>query len=211
MKIAHFSQHRWRYLTGSIVLAGIVIIYFERESVLCSMGRWLNVAGQLEEPVDAVMVLGGDFKTRPFVAVEIVRAGLARKILIPQVAMSDENRDGLLPAEQDIMLQILLQSGIASDAIVLLSSTVDSTEQEAQVAAAYLLAHPEERLAVVTSDFHTRRARRLFSRSCGRIAKNVVYIGAPTDGFDACNWWHCEAGLIAYIDEYLKLVRSMVQ
>lgn len=210
MRTAFFSMRRYRCVFAALVVTGFFIIVLQREAVLSSMGRWLNVAGKLAEPVDAVMVLGGAAKTRPFVAVEVVRAGLARKVLIPQVELSDENRDGLVPTEQDVLRRILLRSGVAPDAVVLLTKAVNSTEQEAQVAAAYLLAHPDERLAVVTSDFHTRRARFLFSRACSKNSGNLIFIAAPADDFDASNWWHCESGLISYLDEYLKLGWALV-
>ena len=210
MRAAFFLRRR-RYLALALILAGLCLASLQREALLGGLGRWLNVAGRLEQPVDAVMVLGGGASTRPFVAVEIVRARLAKKILIPQVALSDENRDGLVPAEQDILRQVVLRSGIAPDAVVALTSVVDSTEQEANVAARYLEAHPAERLAVVTSDYHTRRARMLFSRACGKNAGHVIYIGAPTDGFDAANWWHSEPGLISYLTEYLKLGRTLLR
>jgi hypothetical protein len=135
MKPAHFSRRRRRWLALTIVLAGICIASLQREALLCGMGRWLNVAGRLEQPVDAVMVLGGGASTRPFVAIEMVRARLAKKIMIPEVALSDENRDGLVPAEQEVVRQIVLRSGIAPDAVVALTSVVESTEQEAHVAA----------------------------------------------------------------------------
>lgn len=205
-----YSGRAWRRLIGSFVLAGVCLAYFQRETLLAGMGRWLNVAGRLEQPVDAVIVLGGGATTRPFVAVEIIRAGLARKILIPKVELSGDSLDGLVPAEQEITREIVLRSGVSADTAVLLTSEVGSTEGEALVTAAYLRAHPGERLAIVTSDYHTRRARIMFSRACRQYAANMVFIGAPTDGFDASTWWRCEPGLIAYFTEYLKLARTLV-
>jgi uncharacterized SAM-binding protein YcdF (DUF218 family) len=193
-----------------LVLTSALTIYFQRDAVLSGLGRWLNVGCRLDEPVDAVMVLGGGATTRPFVAVEIMRAGLARKILIPNVESSDENRDGLAPTEHAVLREVVLRSGISPDAIVLLTQVVDSTEREAQAAAAYLKAHPGERLAIVTNNYHTRRARWLFARECGDDARNVIFIGAPTDGFDASNWWRFEPGVISYLTEYLKLARTLV-
>jgi uncharacterized SAM-binding protein YcdF (DUF218 family) len=211
MKPAPASRRRRLYLAGAIVLAGIGFTYLQREAMLHGMGRWLNVSGRLEQPVDAVIVLGGGATTRPFVAVEILRAGLAGKILIPKVELTGDNLDGFVAPEQEITQQIVLRSGISADATVLLTSVVDSTEGEALAAAAYLKLHPGERLAVVTSDYHTRRARIMFSRACGRNATNMVFIGAPTDGFNASNWWRCEPGLLAYLTEYLKLARTLAR
>jgi hypothetical protein len=33
----------------------------------------------------------------------------------------------------------------------------------------------------------------------------VRFVGAPVDGFDETNWWHFEAGVNCYLNEYLKL------
>jgi uncharacterized SAM-binding protein YcdF (DUF218 family) len=210
-KSTRFSRLGWRSLILALVLAGVCVAGFEREIMLRSLGRWLNVAGRLERPVDAIMILGGGAATRPFVAIEMFKSGIARKILFVQVKETDENLDGLYPSEQEITRQILLHSGITADAILLLPTQVDSTEAESRVAAEYLRAHPHERLAIVTSDFHTRRARIMFSRACGPDAANLVFIGAPTDGYSACDWWHNERGMVAYLTEYLKLARTLVQ
>lgn len=211
MKPAACPILTWRRVTAAALLACVLVGYFQRTAILTGMGRWLNVGQKLESPVDAVMVLGGGVLTRPFVAVEMVRAGFAGKVLIPQVELSDDSRDGLTASEQQIMWEIMQQSGITAENIVLLDSVVDSTEREAQVAADYLKAHPAERLAVVTNDFHTRRARWLFTRICGSDADRLVMIGAPADDYRASNWWHFETGIISYVNEYLKLGLTLVR
>ncbi|HEY2253041.1 MAG TPA: YdcF family protein [Planctomycetaceae bacterium] len=211
MTLPRFSRRRRRCLAGALLLAGICIAYVQREPLLCGLGRWLNVAGRLEQPVDAVFVLGGGASTRPFVAVEMLRARLAGQILISNVERTSENLDGLLPEEEEITRQIVLRSGIPAEAIVVLSTEVGSTAAEARVLATWLQAHPAARVAVVSSDYHTRRARILISRACGANAGRVVYIGAPTDGFGPNNWWHSEAGLVSYLTEYLKLARTLVR
>lgn len=211
MTLPRFSRRRLWCLAAALILAGICFAYIQREPLLCGLGRWLNVAGRLEQPVDAVLVLGGGASTRPFVAVEMVRARLAGQILISNVERTSENLDGLLPEEEEITRQILLRSDIPPEQIEILSTEVGSTEAEAQVLAAWLQEHPSARVAVVTSDYHTRRARILILRACGGNAGRVVYIGAPTDGFGPRNWWHSEAGLVSYLTEYLKLARTLVR
>ncbi len=211
MRIAWPSRRRRRWLAVAIVLAGLCLAYRQRVPLLCGLGRWLNVGERLEQPVDAAMVLGGGASTRPFVAVEMVRAGLASTILMHKVEQTGATLDGLAPEEQDVTRQIVLKLGIAPDAAVHLTEVVGSTEDEARQAAFWLQAHPGLRLAVVTSDYHTRRARVVFCRACGSDARRLVFIGAPTEGFDACDWWRSESGLISYLTEYLKLVRTLVR
>lgn len=200
---------RWRIALG-ILVVGILVTYTQRDSLLSAAGRWLNVSSALIEPVDDVLVLGGDASTRPFVASGILRAGLARRILIPQVAGSLEVRDGVMPPHHEIVREVLLQSGVRAEAIAFLPAVVDSTDREAQSLADFLELHPDRRVAVVTSDFHTRRTRVLFSRVCRAHAARLRFIGAPTDGFNASNWWRFEMGFILYINEYVKLIKAYV-
>jgi len=211
MKAANFLRRRWRCLAVALILAGGCFIYVRHEALLCRVGRWLNVAGRLERPIDAVMILGGGASTRPFVAIEMLRDGLAGKILVNSTERTNENLDGLVPHEQELIRQILLRSGISADAIVLLTTQVGSTAAEALVVAEWLEEHPAQSLAVVTSDYHTRRARVLINRACGENAARLVFIGAPTDGFGANDWWSSEAGLVSYLTEYLKLGIALVR
>jgi uncharacterized SAM-binding protein YcdF (DUF218 family) len=154
------------------------------------------------------MVLGGGATTRPFVAAAIMHAGFARRALVPRVADSDEVRNGIIPAEHDLIRKALLSSGIDREAIIVLEGNIDSTEREAAVLAQFLEEHPGARVAVVTSDFHTRRARLLFSRACQTRAKSLFVVGAPTDDYAASNWWQFANGFEAYVSEYLKLART---
>jgi uncharacterized SAM-binding protein YcdF (DUF218 family) len=210
MKCSPLVRRRWPYFALALGLAIVIAGFAERKRLLASAGGWLNVSELLEEPVDYVMILGGEASTRPFVAAAMVRAGLAKAILVPQFPESDEVNAGLVPGERDIILQVLRQRDVPSDGVVLLDSTVDSTESEARCLAEFLNDHPAARVAVVTSDFHTRRTRLLISRACGNRAGNVRVIGAPTDGFSASNWWQFESGFILYLNEYLKLTRTWV-
>jgi uncharacterized SAM-binding protein YcdF (DUF218 family) len=115
----------------------------------------------------------------------------------------------VVPPHHEIIRQVLIRSGVSRDAILLLPSTVDSTDQEAQCLADFLAKHPAHRVAVITSDFHTRRTRMLFERACRQHAANIRYLGAPTDSFDGTNWWMHETGFVYYANEYLKLARTL--
>lgn len=200
-----------RILTATTVVALLLAAHFGRESLLTVAGQWLNVGSPLVDRVDEVMVLGGEASTRPFVAAAAVRAGLASRVLIPQTAESDDSGDRRDPPHHEIIRQVLLRSGVPPQAILLLPTTVDSTDQEAQCLTAYLDEHPGHRVVVVTSDFHTRRTRLVFHRVCRRHAADIQFIGAPTDSFDGTNWWKFETGFVYYVNEYLKLAKALVR
>ena len=200
-----------RKLAVAIVMAFLLATYVGRESLLTAAGRWLNVGTPLMDRVDAVMVLGGEPSTRPFVAAAIVRAGLASQVLVPRTAEMEELGYGQDPPHHEIVRQVLIRSGVSPQRIQLLPTAVDSTDQEAQCLADYLDEHPGHRVAVVTSDFHTRRTRLVFGRVCRSRATDIQFIGAPTDSFNGANWWKFETGFVYYVNEYLKLTKALVR
>ncbi|MBI3862554.1 MAG: YdcF family protein [Planctomycetia bacterium] len=204
------GKHGWRRIVVAAVLVALVTIWLAHVPLLQFAGRWLNVSTQLAAPVDDVMVLGGDLELRPLVAASIVRSGLARRVLITQVVASDEVVDGMTPPHHEIVHQVLLRSGVSADAVDLLPVIADSTQDEARCLSEYLASHPGRRVAVVTSDYHSRRTKRVFIAACGDRAADLSFIGAPTDGFAAENWWRFEPGFVQYVDEYLKLFKSLV-
>jgi uncharacterized SAM-binding protein YcdF (DUF218 family) len=193
-----------------LFLIGVLSACSQRHALLSAAGRILNVSTPLKEPVDCVMVLGGWANTRAFTAAEIMKAGLARNVLLARFHEIGATRDDIYPSEDDLIRQVLIQSGVSPDAFISLDRVVNSTQDEARCLADFLTLHPGVRVAVVTSDYHTRRARLLFSRACSPGTANLQYIGAPTDGFDASNWWQYETGVVNYLTEYLKLARDYV-
>jgi uncharacterized SAM-binding protein YcdF (DUF218 family) len=167
------------------------------------VARFLDVS-EPARPVDYVLVLGGGSDSRPFVGAALFKAGLARKVLVPRVRAAPEVRDGLLPPEEEVVRRVLRARGVPPGAILLLPGECASTADEARALKAFLEGHSDASVAVVTHGFHTRRARALFRRTLGGRAA-LSFVAAPTDGFDAGNWWRFEAGVRTYAAEYVKL------
>jgi len=160
---------------------------------------------------DYVMVLGGGSDTRPFVAAALVKAGRAGKVLVPRSKLSTEAEDNLVPAEQEIIRQVLVARGVAPQAIVLLPGECGSTADEARALAEFLGAGSEQTVLIVTTSYHTRRARRIFGGVFGKSAERLHFVAAPTDGFDESDWWSHELGWKAYSTEYAKLATSLLR
>jgi uncharacterized SAM-binding protein YcdF (DUF218 family) len=110
-----------------------------------------------------------------------------------------------------LVRRVLLARGVPASAIVVLPGECDSTEDEAHTLARFLEAKPDLTVAVVTNDFHTRRARLLFRRALGSNSQRVHFVAAPVDGVAADNWWRTQKGFVQYTTEYLKLVRSSLR
>jgi uncharacterized SAM-binding protein YcdF (DUF218 family) len=186
------------------VVALALGLYLARGRLLPAAARFLDVS---EPPrrADAVMVLGGGAATRPFVAAALVRAGLARRALVPRVRPSPEGDEGLTLPEDEVIRRALRARGVPDEAVVTLPGEVDSTRDEAQALGRFLEAEPDARVIVVTNGFHTRRARMLFRHALGERLARVHFVAAPTDGFGAEDWWRHEEGFRCYAGEYFKL------
>jgi uncharacterized SAM-binding protein YcdF (DUF218 family) len=200
------TGRRCRRYLATLAAAALVagLIYLFRAELLPPVARYLDIS---EPPArtDYVMVLGGNAGTRPFVAAALVRAGLARSVLVPTVQPSPEEKAGLSPPEHELIRRVLLARGVKESAIILLNGEVGSTSDEARLLAYFLAAHPDGTVAIVTTGMHTRRARWIFERALGPKYSQVRLVAAPTDGFDETNWWRFERGWMDYTTEYAKL------
>jgi uncharacterized SAM-binding protein YcdF (DUF218 family) len=194
-----------RLIRWAIVAGVLVAFYLARGVLLPPVAQFLDVS-ETPTKVDYVLVLGGGYDTRPFVAAALFTHGQTDKILVPTVKRSPEAKDGIVLADHDGICQVLRARGVPEEAIVLLPSEVSSTYDEAAALRRFLESHPDCSVAVVTNKFHTRRALMLFGRVLGDRAAQVHFVGAPTDGFDASNWWQTEDGFVCYANEYVKLL-----
>lgn len=202
-----FLKRPKRYFACITLCAAIAVVFGWRESLFRSAGQFLNVGRPLAEPVDSVLILGGDLQTRPFVAAEIFRAQFTCKILVVKVAESNVIEKSPTASNTEITLAALKYRGVPAEAVqVLDSQTVDSTRDEASVLHDYLKSHPNVTVAIVTNDYHTRRTRMTFRRMIGAPSDRLRFVSAPTDGFSPEDWFYFRQGWSTYMLEYFKLV-----
>ena len=95
--------------------------------------------------------------------------------------------------------------------IVVLPGLVATTHDEAKALAAFLEDHPDVRVLVVTSDYHTRRSRWILFRSLADRSDAVSFVSAPTDYYDMDRWWRDQWGMRIVASEYLKLPFYLVR
>jgi uncharacterized SAM-binding protein YcdF (DUF218 family) len=81
---------------------------------------------------------------------------------------------------------------------------VTSTFDEAATVRQYVQVHQTHRIILVTSAFHTRRARWTFEKVLAGLPVTLEMVAVPYAGFDQTNWWKNEAGLITLNNEYIK-------
>jgi uncharacterized SAM-binding protein YcdF (DUF218 family) len=152
-------------------------------------------------PSDAIVVLMGGISHRPRRAAELYQRGIA-----PVVVLGATARDDLLdPDETARTVALLEEYGVPRSAIRVLPGQVTSTRDEALLVRAAAAAEGWHRLTLVTTAFHTRRARWIFEQVLGKGV--VIHAAAATHPrYDEATWYHSDEGLVLYFSETLKLL-----
>ena len=104
------------------------------------------------------------------------------------------------------MRRILNIRGVSNDQIVLLQVETGNTWNDAESLRDFLVDHQSAEVAIVSSDYHTRRTRWVFRRVLKERYDDVYFVSAPTDYIPPQHWWQSEIGLRTYLAEYSKLL-----
>ncbi len=174
-------------VTKLVVLLSLVVfctaVYLVRQPLL----RFVGESWVVEDPIeraDALLVLGDDnfYADRATRATELFREGKASVI----VASGRRLRPNAGIAE--LMEHDLVERGAPKDRIIRLAHDADSTREEAEALAQLASARKWHSVIVVTSNYHTRRARYIFRHVFSRAVE--VRVASAHDGdFDPQRWW----------------------
>lgn len=195
---------RWCVAAVLVALAA-VSLWTAHVPALRAAGHWFDV-GEHPMAVDYAMPLGGDFNSRPLVAAAMFRAGLAPRVLVPRPTPCEAVVRGLEPAHDEIYRRMLKKTGVSEPSIITLDAGSDSTFEEAQRLRSFLGEGDSKSVAIVTSDFHTRRTRWAFQQVFQGTPHQLHFVSAPVIDFSGDDWWQTSAGLAAYLAELMKLV-----
>jgi uncharacterized SAM-binding protein YcdF (DUF218 family) len=176
-----------RILLKLIVLLFFVILcavlYLARRPILRFMGESLIVEDELDK-ADVILVLSDDnfYADRATRAAELFREGKAPVV----VASGRRLRPNAGIAE--LMEHDLIERGVPKDKIVRFAHDADSTLEEAEELARLANIRKWHRAIVVTSNYHTRRARYIFRRVFPQGIETRVASARDGD-FDSQKWW----------------------
>jgi uncharacterized SAM-binding protein YcdF (DUF218 family) len=187
----------------------VLLLVFLSSPLLSAMGRFLIKTDQLTE-ADAVIVLntGVDYYPRLIEAALLFNRGYANRIVINGNRKTDILREleaaGFEACCQwcENHLRILALYGIPRDAVICLSAE-DAYDTISEAAA---LKPAIERLGfakviVVTSRFHTRRARFIWRHLFGDELV-ILSAGARQDPYDENGWWQSGRQIRWVLQEY---------
>jgi uncharacterized SAM-binding protein YcdF (DUF218 family) len=165
------------------VLLLCLILYFARRPLL----RLVGEAWVIDDPVthaDAIIVISDDnfYADRAAQAADLYRHGVAPLV----VASGRKLRPYAGIAE--LMEHDLVERGVPKDKILRFAHVAENTREEAHALLPLAIDHKWHSVVVVTSNFHTRRTRYIFTRVFPSTIS--VRVSSAKDGdFDPDTWW----------------------
>jgi hypothetical protein len=151
---------------------------------------------------DAVVVLGGGLEYRPFVAADLYKKGLVRKVLVSRVR---EQHLGALLGHTELNRKALLELGVPDAAITLFGNENRNTEDEVFALKDWAEQNGASVLIVPSEIFAARRVRSIFHHEFQGTGVRVEVPSFEED-FTRAGWWKTNAGLIAFQTEVAKYI-----
>jgi uncharacterized SAM-binding protein YcdF (DUF218 family) len=189
------------YLVALLFLALLcLVLYWARHPFL----RYTAESWVVDEPAahaDALLLLGDDnfYADRATHAAELFRQGVAPLI----VASGRRLRPGAGIVELEE--HDLIERGVPKEKILRCPNEGDSTLEEAAALAQFSQEHRFRSVIVVTSNYHTRRARYLFEKEFPK--RIAISVASARDGdFDPEHWWEHRKSQKLFVEEWVGLL-----
>jgi uncharacterized SAM-binding protein YcdF (DUF218 family) len=192
-------------------LAGLLLtaagLWLGWSALMAALGAFLVVEDPLE-PAAAILVLSGSSPYREMEGARLFHEGWAPRVLLVQHGRNDEEYSAWralgieIRSDFELRPTALDRLGVPAGAVTVVEGTADATLDELEYALAALPDGPEP-LIMVTSPFHTRRAR-MTAGYLGR--RRVITRAAWQDPFPLGAWWREQGAILTVAREYMGLV-----
>lgn len=197
------TRRRWFIAFFALLLAGLAGLAFHR-AILTAAGEWI-VADDPPQKADAAVVLSGEsgdgLRTR--VAVDLYKHGWVKKVVLSGA------RSTFRHYETDFSAPLALSLGVPVADLMVITHRARSTQEEAEIVTQEMQRAGMHSLIVVTSNFHTQRARGIFRKVCGDKMR-VTAKAAEDDWFAPDSWWQNREGRKTFLLEVTKRFAVMV-
>jgi uncharacterized SAM-binding protein YcdF (DUF218 family) len=179
------------------------ILYIARHPLLRMAGGFW-IVDETPKPSDAIVMLSDDDyeADRAAHAADLYHAGWAPRVIASGRLLRPYA--GIAELEE----HDLESRGVPQNAIVKLPGADRNTRQECQNIGQFISAHGWKRILLVTSNYHTRRARYI----CSRVLPHgtVLIVSAARDAnYAPENWWETRQGTKMFFDEAVGLIVAM--
>jgi len=147
---------------------------------------------------DVIVVLAGETEYRPALALQLLDQHYASRVLLDVPTASE-----IYNIKQLQVAQQYVNSLPESHSIDICPIEGLSTKAESHDVARCLVHEPGTKVLIVTSDFHTRRALRIFRREIPERTFSVAAAYGPTQF--GTHWWRHREWAKTCVDEWLRL------
>jgi uncharacterized SAM-binding protein YcdF (DUF218 family) len=196
-------RRRWVFSLGAIC-AGLVLVAALTHSIWLTWLGSVLVSDMPPVKADAVLVLAGDPDgERIKKGGDLVRAGYVPKVLV------SGPMEWYGVNEAELAIRFAAANGYPEEWFEGLNIRALSTEEEASAITPELERRGIRRLLLVTSNFHTARAGKIFRRAVP-AAIEIRTIAAPDKYFAANTWWHTREGWKTWFYETTKTMARLV-
>jgi uncharacterized SAM-binding protein YcdF (DUF218 family) len=191
-------------LIGLLFLCALLAaVYVVRHPLLRIAGRFWIVE-DAPQPSDAIVVLGDDnyLGERAARAADLFHAGWA-----PRVVASGRNLRAYAGIAE-LIEHDLVADGVPAGTIVRFPQRAENTREEAAALAHLFTEHGWRRILVVTSNYHTRRARYI----CERLfppGTELRVVPASDSAYNPDSWWESRSGLKIFFQEAVGMLVAM--
>ena len=176
-------------------------IWLAREPLL----RGAATVWVVSDPVtraDDIVLLGGDFQSRPVAAADLYHRHLAEKILVSRT--TEYQHASGIPSYDELTVSTLLKAGVPSEAIGFFGTSNKNTKDEAVALRSWASKHAESTFIIPIESFGTRRVRWIFRREFSGAGVDIEVVPFEPRGYAVRDWWRSEQGVIAFQNEFLK-------
>ncbi len=169
------------------------------------LGRYLVDADPLQK-ADAMASLNGG-RDRPVYGAKLFREGYAGWYLTVDMPL---DVPGVNEPYGDLVKREVVALGVPSDRVLRAGGTVETTYEEAVKLRDLAADRGFRSLLVVTSAYHTHRARLIFEEVLRGTGIRVIVRPVENDPYRPEAWWTSERGLRDTWTEYLKLTLHLL-
>lgn len=187
-----FRLRNWLLLFAAVLLLAAIF----HNPVFGAMGAYL-VHADPPQKADVALVLGGDsWGHRILTAGQMVRDGYVPKVMV-------SGPDGLYDNHEcDLAIPYAVRHGYPEAYFIHAEHSARSTVAEARTLIPVLRKAGYKKIAIVTSNYHTRRAGNIFRALAPDLT--FVMIAAPDEHFTPDGWWRDRESQKTFLNETEK-------
>jgi len=206
MKRSHSRKQRGGIITTFVALLFLallcVAIYLARHPLMRFAAEELIVEDSLQKS-DAIIVLSDDnfYADRATRTAELYRQDLAPSVVASGIRLRP------YAGISELMLHDLIERGVPKEHIVLFPQNADDTREEATALSQLLAERKWKSVIIVTSNYHTRRARFIFRKVFSQDIRVEVASARDAD-FDPANWYEHRRAIKRFVHEVAGLVAA---